>query len=58
MCGAVGVMFLYLNAVIFTARMPVGYRQSRVRKESKRQHVFSRQKPVDGTCIQGAGPNE
>ena len=38
--------------------MPVGYKQSRVRKESKRYRVFSQQQPVDGTYLQGAGPND
>ena len=51
-------MFLHVNVVILTARDAGRLQAISGQKKSQRYHVFSRQKPLDDTCIQGAGPYE
>ena len=51
-------MFFHLNVATLTARDAGRLQAISGQKKKQTLHVFSRQKAVDGTCIQGAGPNE
>ena len=51
-------MFLYLTVVILTARDAGRLLAISGQKRKQTLTRFSQQKPEDGTCIQGAGPNQ
>ena len=50
-------MFLHLNVVTLIARDAGSLKAISGQKRKQTLLRFSRQKPVDGTFIQGAGPN-
>ena len=51
-------MFLPLNVVILTIRDAGRLQTNSGQKRKQTLTLFSRQKPVEGTCLQDAGPNE
>ena len=51
-------MFLPLNVIILTTRDTGRLQAISGQKRKQTLTLFSRQKPVDGTCLQDAGPNE